>query len=600
MVNSPIDEIKNRLDIVEVVQKYIKLKKAGVNYTALCPFHSEKTPSFFVSPTRQIWHCFGGCSEGGDIFKFVMKIEGVEFSDALRILAKRAGVELKKQDPKLKTERQRLYEICELATKFFEEQLKQSKIGQEVRRYLLNRKINEESLKKWRIGYAPDTWQGLSDFLTSKKYSQKEIKKAGLGLSSERGSFYDRFRGRIIFPIFDLSSNVVGFTGRVFKNKDKNETGDETNVSSSRFADAHAHVAKYVNTPQSLLYDKGRILYGLNRAKIEIRKKNTCILVEGNTDLIMVHQAGFENAVAVSGTALTAYQLNILKRYSDNLLIAFDMDSAGQAATKRGIDLAQAQGFNIKIITLTEGKDPAEIISKDPEEWKKSLEGAKAILDFYFDSAFFGRDIKNPEVKKEIAKILLPVIKRIPNKIEQAHWVQKLAEKLGVKEDAVQEQLKNTKAKEIEIESTYVKKEKNSNLLPKSRKDILEETVAFLILKNPKNLNLIDKNSFSYFSSRFQTIFTDFKKGRLPKDINFSFFAEDFFEEKDIDCETEIKICLKEIRRLETKNKLDEISGEIKKAEQACDLKKVNNLTKEFNKLSKGLESYAEEDSVFT
>ena len=568
MLNSPIDEIKNRLDIVEVVGGYIKLQKAGQNFRALCPFHSEKTPSFFVSPTRQIWYCFGGCSEGGDIFKFVMKIEGVEFGDALRLLAQKAGIELKRQDPKIRSERQRLYEICELTTKFFERQLEESKIGQEAKKYLLKRKINEESLKKWRLGYAPDTWQGLSDFLTSKKYSQKEIKKAGLGLSSERGSFYDRFRGRIIFPIFDLSSNVVGFTGRVFKNRDKDKMG------------------KYVNTPQSLLYDKGQILYGLNRAKVEIRKKDLCILVEGNTDLIMVHQQGFENAVAVSGTALTSYQLNILKRYTNNLLIAFDMDAAGQTAAKRGIDLAQSQGFNIKVVVLPEGKDPAEIISKDPKKWEKALEDAKTILDFYFYGAFLGKDLKNPEAKKEIAEILLPIIKRIPNKIEQAHWIQELAIKLNVKEEAVQEQLKNTKPKQGEIGNVYVKEEKNLDLSPKSRKEKLEEMVVSLILKNPEKLNLIKEEFFSYFSFQFQSIFTNLKKGRSVQNVNFIDYHSFFDKEKDVDYEAEIKICLNEIKRLEIKNRLDEISQNIKKAEQICDLKKINNLTQEFNKLA--------------
>jgi len=582
---SSIDEIKDRLDIVEVIGGYIKLQKSGQNFRALCPFHSEKTPSFFVSPTRQLWHCFGGCNEGGDIFKFIMKIEGVEFGDALRILAQKAGIEIKKENPKIRSERERLYEVCELATKFFEEQLKQSKIGQDAKSYLLDRKINQESLKKWRIGYAPDTWQGLFNFLISKNYSKEEIKKAGLGLSSERGSFYDRFRGRIIFPIFDLSSNVIGFTGRIFKNKDKDE------------------IAKYVNTPQSLLYDKGRILYGLNRAKVEIRKKNTCILVEGNIDLIMVHQAGFENTVAVSGTALTDYQLSILKRYSDNLLIAFDMDSAGQAATKRGIDLAQAQGFNIKIITLTEGKDPAEIISKDPEEWKKSLEGAKAILDFYFDTAFFERDLNSPEEKKEIADILLPVIKRISNKIEQAHWIQKLAKKLSIREEIVQEQLKDTKFKEVGIKSGYINKEKPSNLLVKTRKDTLEETILSLILKKPKKITLIKEEFFSYFSSKFKIIFTELKEGKSPQNIDFishlSFF-EDFFKDEEIDYDVEIKACLREIKRLEIKNKLDKISQEIKRAEDICDLKKIDNLTQEFNELSKSIEFYVEEDSTFT
>ncbi len=562
---SPIDEIKNRLNIVEVIGGYIKLQKAGQNFRALCPFHSEKTPSFFVSPTRQIWHCFG-CGKGGNIFQFVMDVEGVEFGDALRLLAQKAGIELKKQDPKIKTERQRLYEICELTTKFFEKQLEQSKIGQSAKKYLLGRKISEDSLKKWRLGYAPDVWQGLSDFLNSQGYSQEEIKKAGLGLSSEQGSFYDRFRGRIIFPIFDLNSKVVGFTGRVFKDKDKTET------------------AKYVNTPQSLLYNKSQILYGLDKAKIEIRKKDACILVEGNTDLIMVHQHGFENAVAISGTALTSYQLNILKRYSNNLLIAFDMDAAGQTATKRGIDMAQSQDFNLKIIQLPTGKDPAEIIAENPEKWKKALDNAKSILDFYFHSAFSGKDLKNPEAKKEIAKILLPVIKRIPNKIEQAHWIQELSKKLEVKEENIEEELKKVRPGEPE----EIKK------LPakpsKSRRELLGERLVTLILKAPQNLNLIEERCFSFFSSEVEEILIKLKKKQEQNSEFFNYLflkseTEERIEEEEI--RLEIQYCLKELSSLEIKNKLDRISQEIKKAEKEKDSKKIEKLLQKFNELAR-------------
>jgi len=596
MLNSPIDEIKSRLDIIEVIGSYIKLKKAGANYRALCPFHSEKNPSLFVSPTRQIWHCFG-CQKGGDIFAFVKEIEGVEFGDALRILAQRAGVELKPRYPewqKLKTERQRAYEICELATKFFAKQLEGSSAGKEAKKYLLGRGIKEESIKKWRIGYSPDTWSGLSDFLVSNEYKREEIEKAGLAIKSEQGSFYDRFRGRIIFPIFDLNSQVIGFGGRIFsvnQRKDQRESAEP--------------IAKYINTPNTLLYDKSRVLYGLDKAKLEIRKKDFCLLVEGYTDTILAHQAGMENTVATSGTALTSYQLAILKRYSDNLFLAFDMDIAGDSATKRGIDLAQLRGFNLKIITLPKDRDPADIISKDPKEFERLVNNSLSILDFYFQNTFSKFDKASPEGKKAISKILLPVIKRIPNKIEQSFWVSKLAKELEVKESDVEEELRKIK---LEEETFGLEKEEIINLPQKSRKELLEERLILLILKKPENINLIEDTPegypISYLSLKGKEILLNLKKRRelkqdsvQVKDLNLSPETQDYFdylalkseieeiEEKAIP--EEIKLCLKEIQSLEIKNKLNALTKEIKKAEEEKNFEKIKKLTQEFSQHAK-------------
>jgi len=581
MLSSPIEEIKNRLDVVEVVGGYIKLHKAGANFRAVCPFHSEKKPSFFVSPSRQIWHCFGACSEGGDIFKFIMRIEGVEFSDALRILAQKAGVELTKQDPKLRTERQRLYEISELACCFFEKQLGESLAGQEAEKYLLNRGIKEETIKKWRLGYAPDAWQGLSDFLVGRDYKREEIEKAGLCLKSERtGNYYDRFRGRIIFPIFDLSSQPVGFGGRVFK-QTKRQDGQEE--------------AKYINSPATPLYDKSQILYGLNKAGVGIRKRNTCILVEGYTDVLLAHQAGFENVVATSGTALTNFQLKILKRYSDNLLTAFDMDIAGDSATKRGIDLAQALGFDIKVVTMPENSDPADIISQNPQNWDSLIENSKAIHDFYFETTLSKFDKNTLEGKKEISKILLPVIKRIPNKIEYTFWIQSLAGVLEVKEEDISEELAKTKAKgaETKIEE-FVEKITSSPF--KSRKELLEEHLVALAVKLPKNLEFIKEEDFNFFSPQISQIFSQLKEKGIDYENNFSDEQKAFIdilslkaeiEESNIDPEEEFKNCLKEFRRLMIKNKLDEISKQIKKAEEEKEFQRVQELTQEFNNCSK-------------
>lgn len=572
MISSPIEEIKNRLDIAEVIGGYIKLSKAGANFRAPCPFHSEKKPSFFVSPARQIWHCFG-CQKGGDIFAFVKEIEGVEFGDALRLLAQKAGVQLKKLSPEYKewqTERARLYEICELACRFFEKQLEEGTTGKEAKQYLLNRGINKQSLEKWRVGYSPDVWQGLSDFLTSRGYQKDEIQKAGLALSSSKGSFYDRFRGRIIFPIFDLNSQVVGFGGRIFKSEDP---------------------AKYLNSPTTLLYDKSRILYGLDKAKVEIRKKNHCILVEGYIDLILVSQAGSENAVATSGTALTPYQLQILKRYSENLHLAFDMDVGGDSATKRGINLAQDQGFNIKIITMPEGKDPADVVSQDPQVWAGLAGSAKSILEFYFETTFSRFSNKTPDGKREISKILLPVIKRVPNRIEQSHWLQELAKKLGVREEIVEEEMK--KVKTIYFPEGMLVAENVTGPGPmviKPRNELLEERMASFLARDPQNTLPIIAD-YNFRMPKFQAIFTDFKAGRAPQDSELcnylSLKAE--VEDEGIDYKKEVKICLQEISNLDVKKQMDAISKDVKKAEEEKDLDRVGGLIQKFKELSSKL-----------
>ena len=593
MINSPIEEIKNRLNIVEVIGSYIKLSKTGANFRAVCPFHSEKKPSFFVSPARQIWHCFG-CQKGGDIFGFVREIEGVEFGDALKILAQKAGVELRPISKELKTERNRLYEICEWAARFFEKQLEESNAGKEAKKYLLGRGLSENSIKNWRVGYAPDVWQGLSDFLASAGYKKEEIEKAGLGLTSERGSFYDRFRGRIIFPVFDLNSQVVGFGGRIFKEKDKTE------------------IAKYVNTPNTLLYDKSRVLYGLNKAKLDIRKKDACVLVEGYTDVIMLSQAGFQNVVATSGTALTPFQLKILKRYSENILTAFDMDVAGDSATKRGIDLAQTMGFNIKVLLMSEDSDPADIIAKNPSGWEKISENAKSILSFYFDTTFSRQDSKSPEGKKAISRILLPVIKRISNSIERSFWVQELARKLGVKEEAVTEELKKVKLSE---DALGLEPEEIVNLPSKSRKELLEERLTALILRSPENFNLLSKNDLELFSPQISQIIACFQKnksldkfntralatgkdeplGSLPPELvglaNYLSLKSEI-EEEEIDAEAEFKDCLREFRCLEIKNKLEKISKDIKIAEDGKKSGELEKLIREFNNCSKTLNDF--------
>lgn len=612
MFDSQLEEIKNKLNVIDVIGGYMKLIKTGANYRGVCPFHSEKKPSFFVSPARQIWKCFG-CGKGGDIFGFVKDVEGVEFGDALRILAQKAGVELKRENPKLRTERQRLYEICELACSFFEKQLEGGIIGLKAKEYLLNRGITEASIKKWRLGYSPDTWQSLSEYLISRGYNRGEIVRAGLAVEKENNRLdsYDRFRGRIIFPVFDLNSHPVGFGARVFdKPGDNGKANEET--------------AKYINTPQTLLYDKSHLLYGLNNAKLGIRKNNQCVVVEGYTDAILCHQEGFDNTVAASGTALTTQHLDILRRYSENLLLAFDMDIAGDSATKRGINLAQDKGFNIKVIeTYSGAKDPADIIKENPQNWEKFILEARSIMDYYFDSAFKAFDRNTPEGKKGIGNIVLPAIKRLPNRIEQSFWVQKLAEKLNIREEAILEELSKAKAISFTEERSIQEKEQK-NLDSKGRRKLIEDSIIALVLKDPENLNLIEEIHYPLFSEKTGTFLKGLKNfvaehsemtpegENVEKDFKAIFanimvdesnevgfttdlktFLAAFALRAEIDYEEdgkdEIRLCILQLKNIDLRERLNRVSEEIKKAEKAKDSQKVNSLIEEFTKLTKEL-----------
>lgn len=547
-MNSEIEQIKSRLNIVDVVGEYIKLEKAGINYRALCPFHNEKTPSFFVSPSRQMWHCFGGCNEGGDIFKFVMKIEGIEFIDALKLLAKKAGVQLKTSSKKyeeIKTQREKLLDICKKATIFFSTQLNKSKTGLEAKDYLMKRGLKEETIKEWKIGYAPSTWDSLCNYLIGLGYKRKDIIDAGL--ASEK--FFDRFRSRIIFPICDFNGQPVGFTGRVFNSDDE---------------------AKYLNTPNTLLYDKSQALYGLDKAKVEIRKNDSCVLVEGNVDCIMSHQSGVKNCLAVSGTALTPAHLGIIKRFSNNLILSFDMDLAGNNATKKGIDMALKNGFNVKVISMNSEKDPADIIlSSGEDEWKKIIKEAKPINQFYFDLSFKDRDVRSVEDKKKIVSELLPIFKKIDNTIEQTYWIQKLAEKLSIREDDIRQEMKKVNLPKQEVE---VQKEKTG----KSRKELLEEAILSMVLIEPSMVETLTEEQKKLFTF-------------LEKENNDSYIImkSELLKEEDIDINEEWRKCVYEIEKIYKEEKRKKIMADIKEKEKEGSFEEVKKLLLEFNKLTK-------------
>ena len=604
-MSDTVDEIKNRLDIVEVISSYIKLQKAGRNWKANCPFHNEKTPSFVVSPDRQIWHCFG-CGLGGDIFTFVMKIEGVEFPDALRTLAQRAGVEIKKENPILKSKRKKLLDALEETAVFFETNLKESPRGKIAKEYLLKRKLTEETIKEFRVGYAPDKWQDLENHLINRGYSKNEIFEAGLTVKKENGGTYDRFRDRIIFPIQDLQGEVIGFGGRVMPGSPEDK-------------------AKYINSPETFIYNKSRVLYNLHRAKVEIRKRNFIILVEGYMDVIASWQMGTRNVVASSGTALTEGQIKILKRYSENLAFSFDTDTAGQIATKRTIDLALEQGLNIKVISIPKeiGKDPADCLAQNPKTWFEAIKNKKPIMEFYFDSAFSGLDIDKVEDKKKAAATLLEKIKKIPNKIEQAHWINRLGQKIKIKEEILSDMMSSIKGdfqnysnrREI-IEQAFVSK--------KNRSKILQEQLLGFLLLWPKSLeslkkdleaNLFDGDEAEIFKKLQEFLknnqefnFNEFKKElssplgdkigyltlKIENDYNLKNEDLDFSPESDLT--EEMNNCLNELKKEKIKNQLEALEQDIKKAESEKDEESLKTFSEEFQRLSKELNEINKND----
>ena len=413
---STAEQIKSRLNIIDVIQNYIKLQKAGANFKANCPFHNEKTPSFFVSPARQSWHCFG-CSRGGDMFSFVMEVEGVDFLESLKILADKAGVEVEKIDKKQQNERLRLLQLMDESVRFYESELRKAA---DVVAYLKKRGMKGETAKSFNVGFAPAGWRNLYDYLKNKGYSDYETEKAGMAVKSAKAQagYYDRFRSRIMFPILNSSGQTVGFSGRIF--------GEEGTDSGG----------KYINSPQTILYDKSKILYGFDKAKNEIRKKDACVIVEGQMDAVMSHQAGVVNAVAVSGTALTVEHLRLIKRLTEKIIMAFDKDEAGARASSKGIDMALAEGFEVKIAVSPSGKDPADAVLDSPESWVKAVGEAKNVIEFYLELF---------DERKDIERKILPYIAVLQSEMEKAGWVKKISEKLKIKEEAVWDELKKVK-----------------------------------------------------------------------------------------------------------------------------------------------------------
>jgi len=418
-MSDTVQQIKDRLSIVDVVSQYVKLERAGSSLRARCPFHAERTPSFHVSPERGTYHCFG-CGVGGDIFSFVEAIEGLDFKGALKVLAEKAGVEIvyERGGKEKKDERDRLFELMETAAIFYS-----SRLSDAAKKYLKERGLHGTTLKEFRLGLANDAWSEASEYFKTKKFTDNEIIDAGLAKKNERGSLTDKFRNRIMFPINDSAGRTVGFSGRVFGEK------------------ASPEAPKYLNSPETVLFHKSRILYGFDRAKLAIRKHNCAVLVEGQMDLLASHQAGWGNTVAVSGTAFTLEHASLIRRMTENLVIALDADEAGIKAAGRAARAALQGGLNVKVAQLPQGSDPADLILKEGKEaWSSAIREAKDIITFLLDvldEHSKGKD----RFRRAVESIVLPFLSDVRSPIAREQYQREIARRLDVSEAAVAEAL---------------------------------------------------------------------------------------------------------------------------------------------------------------
>ncbi|MDO8513018.1 MAG: DNA primase [bacterium] len=477
-----LDEIRRRIEIVDLISHYVTLKKAGANYKALCPFHEERTGSFMVSPEKQIYKCFG-CNEGGDIFTFIMKMEGLSFPEAIKFLADRSGVKLaltsyNPQEHASKDDKNQLLALNDLAAKYFQMILTNHPSGSKAKEYLYKRCITDESIKKFRLGYAPSN-RALADFLTKKGYSVQAISAAGSP---------DRFVNRIMFPICDAMGNVIAFTGREFPD---------------------GSGPKYLNTAETSLYHKSRAIYGLNHAKIALRQNQSVIFVEGQMDVVSSHQAGIQNTVASSGTALTLDHLKIMYRYAQRFILAFDNDEAGQKATEKVIDMALTENYITDVIVFPENfKDAGEIIEKEPSLWPKIVKSAIPAIEWHINRAFSIYDTDsatlNGTQKKQIASRLLPIINKIPDQIEKTHYLDKLY-RLGIPREILNQSMSSSP-------SQSVSKPSSQPSHPAREKLDIESQAIGHFLNNPKAARkLISKLNENYFSLQYKPIVKEVK-----------------------------------------------------------------------------------------
>jgi len=579
-----LDEILSRTDIVELISSYIPLKRAGRNFKALCPFHQEKTPSFMVSPQRQIYHCFG-CGIGGNAFNFLMQYERLEFMEAVEFLAKKTGVKLpekQKIDPKVVSLTTQLYKINELASIYYQQCLN-SQEGNSAYNYLLRRQLKKETIKLFKLGYALDKWDSLINYLRSKGVSLSILDKAGLILPKEGGGYYDRFRNRIIFPIFDIKSRAIGFGARILEGGENKEKA----------------LPKYTNSPETAIYTKGKHLYGLNFAKDNIREADFAVMVEGYLDFIIPYQEGLGNIVASLGTALTEEQIRLLKRYTNNVVMVYDSDKAGQLATLRTLDLFIEEAMNVKVVSLPEGFDPDSYVRKfGIDKFKEKISEAENLFDYKLRILKSRYNTREIEAKAQIVEEMLPTINRFKNAILKSSYLKRLSEELNVSEEALLLELKKIKAYPPYFGTEEPSKKLTLNI------NATEKLLIKLMLEEKELINQIRENlePADFQDERVAKIvsvmFELINQGKSIEPPSLINYLEDneameiicelaFIEAPSEDKEKIVLDCIQRIKKERLRLKRQQLHEEIKHAQYLGDESRVKQLLEEFHHLTK-------------
>ncbi len=587
-----VELIKEKINIVDLIQEFLPLKKSGTNFKTQCPFHNEKTASFVVSPERQIWHCFG-CQKGGDLFTFLEEKEGMDFKEALEFLAKKAGIVLQKT-PDKKDFKDRLYEVNLKSQEFYRHILTKHSLGKNALEYLKKRGVSDQSIEEFGIGYALNSWESLTKFLLKRGFNTQEIIDSGMGVASRNGC-YDRFRGRITFPLIDGKNNLRGFSGRVLTPAEP----------------------KYINSPQTPIFDKSNYLFGINLTKTAIRNQKEVVLVEGEMDVILSYQAGFKNVVASKGTALTEGQIELIKKYTDNISLCFDMDLAGDSASRRGIEMADKAGLNIKVVQIEGGKDAAEVVLEDPKIWQKALMEAIPIYDYYLSSITKRYDTKNPTHLKKIGEELIPIWAKITDDLVRERYTQKLSAFLRSDEKVIRDAVDRARKPQVRNFVQALKQSTADNVVAgKSRRELLEEYLMALLLHPPLDYTFFPNfTELLFLKENFRQIFVflflyldsiSFKS----KEFNINEFAQNLPKELlfEIDrlyltqlesklaeskaWQKELEGVVSELKKALIKASLEKLSFEIKNAQEFGKMEVVETLNKRFRDLAVKLKNF--------